>query len=252
MGSEKRFWLACLVGQSLASCSMRILIITILCVSCFAFHCAHAQLSDALLKEIVLDEKSKAETGDAKAQSSLGDHYAQGLGVGKNYTEAVKWYRKAAEQNDAQGQFGLGFCYANGHGVAKNDAEAVKWYRKAAEQNFVVAQYSLGNHYEHGQGVETNYVEAVKWYRKGAEHNIDIFQFKMGHCYALGLGVETNYVEADAWYNLAARTEKWATTNCDYLEKHMSPEQIAAAQKRAKELQMQIEAKLKSSTPTAK
>ena len=50
----------------------------------------------------------------------------------ENYTEAVRWYRKAAEQNHAEAQFALGYCCENGEGVDQNHSEAVTWYRKAA------------------------------------------------------------------------------------------------------------------------
>ena len=87
----------------------------------------------------------------------------------KNYTEAVKWYRKAAEQGYTIAQHNLGTCYYYGHGVAKDYAEAVKWYRKAAEQGLANAQYGLGLCYEYGYGVAKDYTEAVNWYRKAAE-----------------------------------------------------------------------------------
>ena len=44
----------------------------------------------------------------------------------KNYTEAVKWFRKAAEQGLADAQFALGACYQSGTGVTQNIAEAKK------------------------------------------------------------------------------------------------------------------------------
>jgi hypothetical protein len=56
-------------------------------------------------------------------------------------------------------------------------------------------------------------------------------------------------VEAYAWFNLAAKTKENAAKNRDDLEKIMSPEQVAAAQKRTKELRTQIEAKSKIGGP---
>ena len=41
--------------------------------------------------------KKLAGAGVDVAQSSLGDFYATGTGVPKDYTEAANWYRKAAE-----------------------------------------------------------------------------------------------------------------------------------------------------------
>lgn len=44
--------------------------------------------------------ESFAQKGNAGAQSNLGYMYKVGLGVKKDYEEALKWYKKAAEQGD--------------------------------------------------------------------------------------------------------------------------------------------------------
>src|SRR5258708_1935052 len=75
-----------------------------------------------------------ADEGDADAQFNLGLMYTDGLGVPRDYSEAVKWFQKAADQGNAVAQFNLGHMYADGWGVPQNDAEAVRWYRKAADQ----------------------------------------------------------------------------------------------------------------------
>ena len=43
--------------------------------------------------------------------------YRLGLGVSKDYVEAVKWFRKAAEQGYARAQYSLGVSYANATGI---------------------------------------------------------------------------------------------------------------------------------------
>ncbi len=75
---------------------------------------------DSGLKE--REALARAETGDARSQFELGEAFYDGqLGAGRNYAEAVKWFRKAAEQNHAEAQSSLGFCYANGQGVTKDE-----------------------------------------------------------------------------------------------------------------------------------
>ena len=60
-----------------------------------------------------------AETGDAEAQTELGERYEEGRdGVVRDYEAAVALYRRAAEQRDARGQGNLGAMYSNGWGVA--------------------------------------------------------------------------------------------------------------------------------------
>lgn len=61
----------------------------------------------------------------------------------KNYTEAVKWYRKAAEQGHAAAQNNLANCYKNGQGVTKDMIKAIEWYKKAAAQGDESAKENL-------------------------------------------------------------------------------------------------------------
>ena len=69
--------------------------------------------------------------------------YRYGVGVEKDYTEAVKWYRKAAEQERAWAQYGLGVMYESGLGVTKDQSKAIELYRKAAAQGNEPAQAGL-------------------------------------------------------------------------------------------------------------
>ena len=156
-----------------------------------------------------LDAKTRflklAEQGDCSAQYSLAISYYQGRGgVAKDYSEAVKWYRKAAEQGLADAQRNLGLCYINGKGVPENQTEAVKWYRKAAEQGLANAQLNLGFCYHDGEGVRKDYEEAVKWFRKAAEKGLATAQWVLGICYAYGEGVAKDKTEAVKWYRKAA------------------------------------------------
>ena len=63
--------------------------------------------------------------------------------MAKDYSEAVKWWRKAAEQNLAQAQFNLGNSYAMGQGVTKDYVEAYKWVLLAAAQGFEPAMKTM-------------------------------------------------------------------------------------------------------------
>ena len=145
-----------------------------------------------------------AEQGHSGAQCVLGWCYANGYGVAKDMSEAVKWYRKAAEQGFAEAQCNLGLAYLNGEGVAKDKAEAVKWWRKAVEQGHAIAQYTLGWCYANGEGVAKDMSEAVKWYRKAAEQGYAKAQYKLGFAYLNGDGVVKDMTEAMKWLRKAA------------------------------------------------
>lgn len=81
----------------------------------------------------------------------------------EDYASAAKCFLKAAEQGNAEAQFSLGNMYAEGHGVPQDDQQSISWFSKAAEQGFMPAQVNLGVMYAQGQGVERNLIEAHKW-----------------------------------------------------------------------------------------
>ena len=60
--------------------------------------------------------------------------YDKGLGVAKNYQQAVAWYQKAANQGYAKAQNNLGTMYANGQGVAQDYQQAKALWQKVLAQ----------------------------------------------------------------------------------------------------------------------
>ena len=116
------------------------------------------------------------------------------------YETAFNEFKELAEQGEAAAQFNLALMYANGRGVLQDDKEAVKWYTKAAEQGDADAQFNLG----------------------------------LG--YATGEGVLQDNVYAHMWGNIASSngTELGAALR-DSVAENMTPEQIAEAQRLARE-----------------
>lgn len=127
-----------------------------------------------ILAAMVAETLALVPSEDAGAQYQKGCAYRDGDGVRQDYTEAVRWFRKAAEQGHANAQHSLGFLYARVPS-APDYAQAAHWYRKAAEQGFAEAQCDLGWCYEFGQGVPQDYAQAVHWYRKAAEQGWGFF-----------------------------------------------------------------------------
>jgi TPR repeat protein len=154
----------------------------------------------------------------------------------KDYVTALRLYRPLAEQGDAKAQTYLGIMYDAGHGVPQDDAEAVKWWRKAAEQGNALAEMALGRAYRFGLGVQRDDAEAVKWWRKAAEQDDAGALFTLGLNYEVGDGVLQDYLLAYMWMNLAAaHGERGAAISRDKLAAKMTPDQIAEAQRLARE-----------------
>ena len=74
------------------------------------------------------------------------------------------WFRKAADQGDAVAEFLLGNQYAFGKGVPRDYSEAMIWFRRAAEQGHGKAKLFLGIMYAEGRGVPQDYVRAHMWF----------------------------------------------------------------------------------------
>ena len=107
---------------------------------------------------------AKANGGDAAAQVAVGESYAAGTGVARDYRAAAEWYQKAADKGNLAGQLHLAALYRDGgEGFDRDMAQAAEWYRKAADQGDVGAQGMMGTLYSMGQGVEQNYAEAYYW-----------------------------------------------------------------------------------------
>ena len=153
-----------------------------------------------------------ADRGDVRAQSTLGLMYYHGRGVRKDDREAIKWFRTAAEQGDKRAQFHLGFMYAEGQVAPQDYAEAVKWYRLAADQGDAEALYNLGLAYAKGEGVLQNNVSAHLWLNLAAAR----------------FPASDPRNPSEAMRNAAIRSR-------DLVASNMTPEEIAEAQKLARE-----------------
>lgn len=190
--------------------------------------------------------RKAAEQGDAEAQFFLGEHLHEGK-IGQDgwqnppdsgdYAEAVSWYRKAAEQGNVDAQYSLGLAYAKGEGVPKDATQAVAWLRKAAEQGNAEAQYTLGPFYDVGNGVPKDDSQSTAWYQKAAQQGYAKAQSVIAARYLLGVsGLTRDYVQAYMWGNLAAaQGDMGGARTRDYASNYMTPEQIAEAQRLARE-----------------
>jgi TPR repeat protein len=91
--------------------------------------------------------------------------------------------------------------------LAKDAAEAVKWYHKAAEQGFAYAQGNLGACYLYGNGVAKDVVIAYMWADLAAVSSVE---------------------------NARRNARGNAGRLREHLEKRMTAEQIAEAQRMSK------------------
>jgi hypothetical protein len=132
-----------------------------------------------------------------------------------DYAEAMWLWLPLAEQGNVNAQADVALMYEKGQGVPRDNAQAAKWWRKAAGQGHALAQLFIGIKYLYGQGVPQDYVLAHMWFNLAASH---------GAGEASGL----RDVDLEAVRDLAV-------INRDHLAAKMTPEQIAEAQRMARE-----------------
>jgi hypothetical protein len=163
-----------------------------------------------------------------------------------DFETSLRECKPLAEAGEADAQTRLAWMYRAGKSVSKDWVEAERWYRKAAEQGSAEAQVALGNmHYRCGREIGSlcasatpvypDYAEAVKWYRKAAEQGDSWGQIYLGRMYVAGQGVPQDYVLAHKWANLATAQKSFVTRERDLVAAKMTPEQIAEAQRLARE-----------------
>ena len=109
-------------------------------------------------------------------------------------------------------------CRTLGFSVPQEFAEALKWYRKAADQGWARAQSLLGSMYIEGKGVPQDYVLAHKW---------------------LNLANAKNRSMTDRMRDMTAQLR-------DIVASEMTPEQIAEAQRLAREWMAGLEERKKN------
>jgi len=69
--------------------------------------------------------------------------------------------------------FAVAQRYLNGLGVPKNPSEAMKWFKHSAQTEYGPALFAMGVFHEKGLVGKVNKVEAVMWYTLATERGID-------------------------------------------------------------------------------
>mgnify|MGYP000599928195 CR=1 FL=1 len=103
---------------------------------------------------------NQAKSGDQQAQFFLAKRYQKGLGMQRDYQQAINWYTTAAKQDIAPAQLNLAMMYIRGEGVQPNAQQARYWLEKAAKLGDNRASYTLAMLDEK----EKKLVDAYKWY----------------------------------------------------------------------------------------
>jgi TPR repeat protein len=125
--------------------------------------------------------------------------------------------------------------YPEGISGPKNPAWSFEMH---AAEGSAVAQNILGIMYRQGSSlVPKNEAKAAEWFLKAAVRGNSLAQSNLARMYAEGRGVSKDDIRGLAWhYVVAQQNDKPAPESLETLEKQMTPEQKAEAQKLSAEL----------------
>ena len=136
----------------------------------------------------------------------------------RDATGRKRYCKKAAEMGDVNAQFSLGLISGN----ESDKSESVKWFRMAAEQGHRTSQLILGTMYRDGSGVPKDLISAYMWISM-ARDLVEVTPNK-----------ELSEAEKKKFFENKIVLKAQFAEIIIPLEKQMTADQIAEAQKLAK------------------
>ncbi len=116
--------------------------------------------------------KRAAYAGQADALYQLGELFATGTKVEKNYQSSFGYYLMSALRGHAGSQYKLGVHYYLGWGTPQDFENALKWMNRSARQGYVLAQSKLAG-LRASKGPLYNPADAYAWYSILAAYNAE-------------------------------------------------------------------------------
>ena len=167
---------------------------------------------------------SRAERGDAQAQSALAFAYLGSPGITRDVSSAAHWAQSAAAQGDANAQYLIGSLSLSGTGVPRDPQQAISWFTRSAAAGNVKAMHNLAIAYVQGNGTPKNPAAAATWFARAASQGYVDSAFDLAVLYEQGLGVPQNVPEALRWYRVAAKAgDRSAAARAHILESDGQP-----------------------------
>lgn len=146
-----------------------------------------------------------AERGNADAARRLGNLYYDGVGIERDYAEAVRWYGISADTGDQWCRNRLGEMHRDGKGMPEDPVEAYERFSGAAAFGNTGAIGNILNLYSANLMDRDSRFEEYLNRMKGLADagNADAAR-RVGNIYHDGSGVRRDYAEAAEWYRKAA------------------------------------------------
>ena len=160
-------------------------------------------------------EALKADRGEGNkdALNRVAYLYLRGRGTGRDYNEAMRWFRKAADLGSGRAMAQIGRLYGKGYGVTQDLEASLRWYKKSADVGFYLGQYRYGinlvaRHVVTGQGTRDDLVTGYMYLILSRDQNKGSVRFREE-----GVGYWMGRAEQDLTYSeideAKRRARKW-------------------------------------------
>ncbi|KAK4775503.1 hypothetical protein SAY87_023464 [Trapa incisa] len=162
------------------------------------------------------------DKGEPRSMELLGEIYARGAGVERNYTKAFEWLKLASKQQLYSAYNGMGYLYIKGYGVEKkNFTKAKEYFEKAADNDEPGGHYNLGVMYLKGIGVKRDVKLARKYFILAANSGQPKALYQLAKMFHRGVGLKKNFPMATAFYKLVAERGPWSSLSRWALESYL-------------------------------
>ncbi|KAG6495676.1 hypothetical protein ZIOFF_043502 [Zingiber officinale] len=189
-----------------------------------------------------------AEKGDPRAMELLGEMYARGAGIEKNYTKAFECFTLASRHKYYSAYNGLGYLYVKGYGVATKNytkgnmlsdlnwkgqlapgpivpslflAVAREYFEKAAANKEPGGHYNLGVLYLKGIGVKRDIAAARNFFLMAANAGQPKALYQLARLFQKGIGFKKNLQVATELYKTVAERGPWSSLSRWALESYL-------------------------------
>ena len=168
----------------------------------------------------------------------LSSLYYDGVGVKKDQSIALEWFKKLANLGDSNYKVRVAEMYRDGIGVDANPQTALEWFKKAADQKNVIAMHSIilmhasgliddtvslnqaiedltqsanGGNMDAmrrvatinntGIGVKKDQSIALEWFKKLANLGDSNYKVRVAEMYRDGIGTKKDKKNSIYWFN---------------------------------------------------
>lgn len=148
--------------------------------------------------------QEKAQQGIAEAQYQYGMHLYHGLGLKRDWSQAVYWFAKAAEQGSSKADYQLAWVFRYGYGIPRDPLKSLKFFRRTALNNDHTATYQMGRVIE-DLGTQPGFQPAEKYYLIAAVNGHAMAQYRLGLHYLKDQQDPLKLTQALTWLEKAAQ-----------------------------------------------